>query len=94
MFYEESAINQILLCKVCDSKLNDPRLLPCGQSVCGECVAKLADTSNQRIKCLNCFKNEPIKTRDQSNIKWFSLYFSHINIFLITSSSVKFILNK
>jgi hypothetical protein len=60
MFYEESAINQILLCKVCDSKLNDPRILPCGQSVCAECVVKLADTSNQRIKCLNCGKAHEI----------------------------------
>jgi hypothetical protein len=34
----------------------DPRLLPCGKSVCHRCVDILADTYKKRIKCENCAK--------------------------------------
>lgn len=56
MFVEQSAINEILNCKVCESKLKDPRLLPCGQSTCAECIYTLADEKKERIKCKDCGK--------------------------------------
>jgi hypothetical protein len=56
MFFQADAINSILICKICDNKMVDPRLLPCGMSVCHRCVDILADTDKNRIKCQNCGK--------------------------------------
>jgi hypothetical protein len=56
MFFQADAINNVLICGVCEEKLVDPRLLPCGKSVCQKCVDFLADTNKKRIKCENCAK--------------------------------------
>jgi hypothetical protein len=56
MFFQADAINSILICKICENKMVDPRLLPCGMSVCHRCVDILADTDKNRIKCQNCGK--------------------------------------
>ena len=60
MFYEASRIECIILCKICDQKLDDPRLLPCGRSVCHKCVDVLLDTDRQRIKCFYCAKTHDL----------------------------------
>ena len=60
MFVEKSAINNILSCKVCESQLKDPRLLPCGISVCAECVKDLCDANKELIKCQSCGKTHEI----------------------------------
>jgi len=56
MFYQADKIDSILICSVCESKMVDPRILPCGKSVCHQCVDLLADTEKKRIKCENCAK--------------------------------------
>jgi hypothetical protein len=56
MFFQADAINNVLICKICDNKMVDPRLLPCGKSVCHRCVDYLADTDKKKIKCQNCAK--------------------------------------
>jgi uncharacterized protein YoxC len=56
MFYQADRIESILICKICDNKMVDPRLLPCGKSVCHRCVDYLADTDKKKIKCQNCGK--------------------------------------
>ena len=56
MFYQADKIDSILICKICDNKMVDPRLLPCGKSLCHRCVDFLADTEKKRIKCENCAK--------------------------------------
>jgi uncharacterized protein YoxC len=56
MFYQAEKIDSILICKICENKMVDPRLLPCGKSVCHRCVDILADTDKKRIKCENCAK--------------------------------------
>ena len=60
MFVDEAAINKILNCKVCESKLKDPRILPCGQSVCAECIPDISDANKERIKCQSCSKTHEI----------------------------------
>jgi len=60
MFYDESAINELLLCKVCDSKLTAPVILPCGKSICLSCVNTLTDNNLKRIKCQFCAKTHNI----------------------------------
>ena len=56
MFYEESLINKLLMCKVCEFKLVDPRILPCGGFVCHNCVESLTNAGDQHVKCPNCLK--------------------------------------
>jgi len=56
MFFQADAINNVLICKICENKMVDPRLLPCGKSVCQRCVDAIADTDKKRIKCENCAK--------------------------------------
>jgi hypothetical protein len=60
MFYQADKIDSILICTICDNKMVDPRLLPCGKSVCHRCVDLLADTDKKRIKCQNCAKTHEI----------------------------------
>jgi hypothetical protein len=60
MFYQADNIDSILICEVCDIKLVDPRLLPCGKSVCHRCVDILADSDKKRIECQNCGKTHEI----------------------------------
>jgi uncharacterized protein YoxC len=54
MFYQAEKIDSILICKICENKMVDPRILPCGKSVCHRCVDILADTDNNRIRCQSC----------------------------------------
>jgi hypothetical protein len=56
MFYQADKIDSILICTVCDNKMVDPRLLPCGKSVCHRCVDIIAETDKKKIKCQNCAK--------------------------------------
>lgn len=56
MFYEASQIESLIICKICDQKLEDPRLLPCGRSICNPCIEILLDTDKRRIKCHYCAK--------------------------------------
>jgi hypothetical protein len=60
MFYQADKIDSVLICDVCDNKMVDPRLLPCGRSVCHRCVDILADTDKKKIKCQNCAKTHQI----------------------------------
>jgi hypothetical protein len=60
MFYQADKIDSILICEVCENKMVDPRLLPCGESVCNRCVDLLIDTDKKRIKCQNCAKTHEI----------------------------------
>jgi hypothetical protein len=60
MYYQADKIDSILICEVCGNKMVDPRLLPCGKSVCNRCVDLLIDTDKKRIKCQNCAKTHEI----------------------------------
>jgi hypothetical protein len=56
MFYQAEKIDSILICKICENKMVDPRILPCGKSVCHRCVDILADTDKKKINCESCAK--------------------------------------
>ena len=56
MFYEESLINSLLICSVCECKFEDPRVLPCGKTFCFKCVEFLTSMDRNEIKCRNCGK--------------------------------------
>lgn len=50
MFYEEKVIREIIICPICSNKYNDPRILPCGRSMCFDCIQNIIDKNNT----LNC----------------------------------------
>jgi hypothetical protein len=55
MFYEAFEIDKLLICIVCNRKLEDPRILPCGKSFCHKCIEeKLLEPNTNRINCQNC----------------------------------------
>jgi len=56
MFYQADKIDNLLVCRVCEQKMVDPRIFPCGKSVCDRCVDFLADTEKKRVKCEHCAK--------------------------------------
>ena len=38
MYFEENIINNVLNCKICKRRLEEPRILPCGFTVCHYCI--------------------------------------------------------
>ena len=56
MFIQLSELEPFFMCNVCEQKLRDPRMLPCGRSVCNSCIDTLADTNKKKIKCQDCGK--------------------------------------
>ena len=46
MFYETNEINDILLCQQCQGRLEGPKLLPCGETICSFCVSTIQINSN------------------------------------------------
>lgn len=52
---EKLQLEQMLTCPVCQDIFKDPRLLPCGHSLCLECVERMVDhTSDVPFRCPNC----------------------------------------
>ena len=41
MYFDENELNTMLLCKKCNGRLNEPRILPCGESICSYCVSTI-----------------------------------------------------
>lgn len=58
MFYEEQQINKYLLCPKCQTRFDEPKILPCGKIVCNNCILTYLDsvtTSNSKdFKCIVC----------------------------------------
>jgi len=38
MYFEENKINNLLNCKICQRRLEEPKILPCGFTVCYKCI--------------------------------------------------------
>ena len=53
MFYEEIKIKSNVNCAKCNERLDEPRMLPCGDTVCHQCVSSLQVNKNQ-FKCIMC----------------------------------------
>ncbi len=39
-------------CPFCKNELDDPRLLPCGITLCSDCINK--NTKNKKLSCFDC----------------------------------------
>ena len=54
MFYEEKEINDIIICQYCKLKYKDPRILPCGRSLCFDCIELLINKDENKIETIHC----------------------------------------
>lgn len=54
MFYEESKILEVLRCKNCNKKLDEPKQLPCGATICTKCENKINYEDTNEYICLIC----------------------------------------
>jgi hypothetical protein len=54
MFYQATELDNLLICKICDRKLDDPRSLPCGESFCNKCIDTISGYEKKQFECQNC----------------------------------------
>jgi hypothetical protein len=60
MFYQADTIDSLLTCDVCKEKMIDPRILPCGKSLCYDCIDYWTNIMSKIVKCKNCGKSHEI----------------------------------
>ena len=64
MYFETNQVNDILLCDQCEGKLDIPKILPCGKTICSFCAPlNLLSTIDNKFDCLVC-KNKHEVPRD------------------------------
>jgi len=63
MFYEEGGIKNLLNCKKCSLRLDsEPKIMPCGVSICSKCVESSIQIFNEKFKCPICLKDHVMPT--------------------------------
>ena len=62
MFYEEKTIKNILSCESCNEKLDIPKKLPCGSTICTQCESEIQQLDNQ-FECKLCSDIHQISIR-------------------------------
>jgi len=54
MFFDFNKINNLLDCKNCEERLDEPKLLLCGNSICSRCALSIQINTNKNFDCLVC----------------------------------------
>jgi hypothetical protein len=64
MFFQEDDINELLNCQQCKKRFQDPRVLPCGESICSNCLVELIEQQpgnlKSKLKCCYCTKEHVV----------------------------------
>ena len=62
MFYKEEDISKELVCPKCTNRFDDPRTLPCGNSLCQMCILnhQVDNQTKTMNKCFCCQENHPL----------------------------------
>ena len=64
MYFETNQVNDILICDQCEGRLDIPKILPCGKTICSFCAPlNLLSTIDNKFDCLVC-KNKHEVPRD------------------------------
>jgi hypothetical protein len=53
MFFETNQVNDALICMNCEGRLEDPKILPCGETICSFCVSSLK-VVDKIFDCVAC----------------------------------------
>ncbi|XP_072219820.1 E3 ubiquitin/ISG15 ligase TRIM25-like [Leuresthes tenuis] len=51
---DQTRLEEMLMCPVCQDIFKDPRQLPCGHSMCMSCLENLLDHSDTPFRCPDC----------------------------------------
>jgi hypothetical protein len=54
MYFEENQVNEILSCNHCHGRLEEPKLLPCGVTICSYCASTIKIHQVKMFDCLIC----------------------------------------
>jgi hypothetical protein len=55
MFYKKEDVDARMTCALCSKIYNDPRMLPCGDSACYECILEsIQKYQDNQFKCVFC----------------------------------------
>jgi hypothetical protein len=60
MFYQSRNIEDNLICPRCHEKFVDPKVMECGDSLCGICILDLQETNPDIYQCPVCFEEYSI----------------------------------
>ncbi len=56
MFFETDQIDNILKCAKCELFLQEPKILPCGDTVCSDCCRNIFVKEKNKFQCITCSK--------------------------------------
>jgi hypothetical protein len=59
MFYEKDDLNNKLNCIKCNQRLDEPRILPCGETICAYCYISIEANKNKFV-CFVCNENHSL----------------------------------
>jgi hypothetical protein len=68
MFYEANSISNILTCPLCENKLDDPCVIPCGNSVCHDCIQEPLSEGDEDYECKLCNEKHNAKNFTKVNV--------------------------
>jgi hypothetical protein len=54
MFFDTNKVNNALLCKQCEGRLDIPKIIPCGETICSFCETSIQVNENNTFDCLVC----------------------------------------
>jgi hypothetical protein len=101
MFFNPNQVNNLLSCKSCSQRLDEPRLLPCGKNICSNCYLSI-QTNNNEFQCIICKDKHLISNKNGLPINETvleMLSFKSVNIsrgkaFDSLQATLNFLLNK
>jgi hypothetical protein len=73
MFFATNQVNEILLCLHCQGRLEEPKLIPCGETICSFCEKSIQVNENV-FDCVICKKNTKCQKMVFQIIKLHSKY--------------------
>ena len=53
MYFETNQVTDVLLCQICECRLDIPKILPCGENICSLCETSI-QVNDQIFDCLVC----------------------------------------
>jgi len=60
MYYDQKEVQAHLKCTICSHNFDDPRILPCGITMCNECIERSSQKNKTIFNCKFCKSVHPI----------------------------------
>ena len=54
MFFEETQIFEVIKCAVCLNKYDEPKILPCGYTLCKDCMNSVENSIEKNVDEFKC----------------------------------------